>query len=389
MRLVDLCPYGVFPPRSGGHRLVHHTSFCLGLRHEVWVFAMGLRRSDGLRLRSFVQRPGGRYVEYRHVTPLTLLSYLRRRRTGLPPLRASSVLRWTAPDVLKHRLAAADVVQVETPWQFAFARATASCPIVLVEQNAEAQLLAARSVSRRLVALATRLERVALLEADAVIFLSPEDRTAVTDAYGLVRRDLYTCGVGVDTETFQPALDAERAAAKAALGVVGPVALFAGSWHLPNRSALAAVRIIAARTPGWTFLVVGSVGRPADSAGRVRVTGAVDDVLPFLRAADVALNPMTEGGGVNLKVPEYLAMGLPVVTTRFGMRGLDIADVVEVAEVNDFPAAIGRLAAAPARRARGAAARRVAQTGFGWEAIAAAREAIYCELIARRARVVG
>src|SRR5439155_1549071 len=223
MRLVDLCPYGVFPPRSGGHRLVHHTSFCLGLRHEVWVFAMGLRRSDGLRLRSFVQRPGGRYVEYRHVTPLTLLSYLRRRRTGLPPLRASSVLRWTAPDVLKHRLAAADVVQVETPWQFAFARATASCPIVLVEQNAEAQLL-------------------------------------------------------------------------------------------------------AARTPGWTFLVVGSVGRPADSAGRVRVTGAVDDVLPFLRAADVALNPMTEGGGVNLKVPEYLAMGLPVVTTRFGMRGLDIAD---------------------------------------------------------------
>ena len=162
-----------------------------------------------------------------------------------------------------------------------------------------------------------------------------------------------------------------------------------GSWHLPNRSALAAVRVIAARTPGWTFLVVGSVGRPAESAGRVRVTGPVDDVLPFFRAADVALNPMTEGGGVNLKVPEYLAMGLPVVTTRFGMRGLDIADVVEVAEVNDFPAAIGRLAAAPARRARGAAARRVAQTGFGWEAIAAAREAIYCELIARRARVVG
>jgi len=389
MRLVDLCPYGVFPPRSGGHRLVHHTSLLLGRRHEVWVFAMGLRRSDGLRLRSFIQRPGGQYVEYRHVTPLTLLSYLRRRRTGLPPLRASSMLRWTAPAVLRRRLAAADLVQVETPWQFAFARARASCPIVLVEQNAEAELLATRSFSRRLVALAARLERAALLQADAVIFLSPEDRAAVTDAYGLARGDLHTCGVGVDTETFRPALDAERAAAKAALGLVGPVALFAGSWHLPNRSALAAVRIIAARTPGWTFLVVGSVGRPADSAGRVRVTGPVDDVLPFFRAADVALNPMTEGGGVNLKVPEYLAMGLPVVTTPFGMRGLDVADVVEVAEVNDFPAALERLAAAPARRALGAAARRAAQTGFGWEAIVAAREAIYCELIARRARVVG
>src|SRR5439155_10718911 len=175
--------YGVYPPRSGGHRLVHHVSLCLGASHEVFVFTMGLRRFEGLRLRSFVQRPGDRYMEYRHLTPLTVLSYLRRRRTGLPPLRASAELRWTAPAALRRRIAAADVVQVESPWPFAFARATASCPIVLVEQNAEAQLLAARSVSRRLVALATRLERAALLEADAVIFLSPEDRTAVTDAY--------------------------------------------------------------------------------------------------------------------------------------------------------------------------------------------------------------
>ena len=389
MRLVDLCPYGVYPPRSGGHRLVHHVSLCLGASHEVFVFGMGLRRFEGLRLRSFVQRPGDRYMEYRHVTPLTFLSYLRRRRTGLPPLRASSELSWTAPAALRRRIAAADIVQVESPWPFAFARATASCPVVLVMQNAEARLLAERAVPRRLAAFAARLERAALERADAVIFLSAEDREVVSEAYGLARGGCFTCGAGVDCVEFQPVSDTERAAAKAALGLAGPVALFAGSWHLPNRSALAAVRTLGARASGWTFLVVGSVGRPEETADGVRVTGPVADVRPYFRAADVALNPMAEGSGVNLKVLEYLAMGLPIVTTPFGVRGLDAADVVQVAELPEFPTALAALADPAERRRRGVAARHAAETRFSWEAVARARERILEALVAERRRALG
>jgi glycosyltransferase involved in cell wall biosynthesis len=386
MRIVDLAPYGVFPPRSGGHRLVHHTSLCLAARHEVFVFAMGLRRGDGLRLRSFVQRPAGRYVEYRHVTPLTFLSWLRRRRTGLPPLRASAVLRWTAPAALRRELARADVVQVESPWQLDFARTAARCPVVLVMQNAEARLLASRGVSGRLAALAARVERAALERADAVVFLSAEDRAAVTGDYGLARAGCHTPGVGVDTDEFRPASEAERARAKTALGIAGPVALFAGSWHLPNRSALETVRALAARVPSWTFLVVGSVGRPAETTERVRITGPVADVLPYFRAADVALNPMCEGSGVNLKVLEYLAMGLPTVATPFGVRGLDVTDVVRVAEVGEFPDALATLSDPDERGRRGAAARHAAETRLGWEAVTRVRERIL-EEAARAPRV--
>lgn len=386
MRIVDLSPYGVFPPRSGGHRLVHHTSLGLGARHEVFVFAMGLRRGDPLRFRSFVQRPADRYVEYRHVTPLTFLSWLRRRRTGLPPLRASAVLRWTAPAALRRELARADVVQVESPWQLEFARAAASCPVVLVMQNVEARLLAARGISRRLVALAARVERTALARADAIVFLSAEDRAAAAADYGPPGAAVHTCGVGVDTEEFQPASDAERAAAKTALGLTGPVALFAGSWHLPNRSALDAVRALATRVPGWSFLVVGSVGRPEETTDRVRVTGPVADVQPYFRAADAALNPMREGGGVNLKVLEYLAMGLPTVATPFGVRGLEVSDVVQVAEVADFPVALTALADPHERLRRGTSARRAAETRLGWDAVTRLRERILEETIAGRAR---
>ncbi len=385
MRIVDLCPYGVYPARSGGHQLVHQTSTHLGTRHHVFVFAMGLRRFDGFRLRSFVQRPGGRYIEYRHVTPLTYLSFLRRGRSGLPPLRASTELRLTAPRVLRRELAAADVVQVEGPWQLAFARRAAPrVPLVLVVQNAEGALLRQRGISSRLRSLAARIERQGLLDADAVISLCREDLAALEAEHGVRPRRAYVCGAGTDTEAFRPAGEMERAAARSALGLSGPVALFAGSWHPPNRAALGALRGLAAHEPEWTFLVVGSVAGPEESNANVRVIGSTAHVGTYFRAADAALNPMTEGSGINLKVLDYLAAGLPTVSTPFGVRGLDVEGVVEVVELEGFPAALRALAEPEARVQRGGKARRAAVDRFGWDAVARARERIYEELVGER-----
>ncbi len=57
------------------------------------------------------------------------------------------------------------------------------------------------------------------------------------------------------------------------------------------------------------------------------------DLLVCLHAADVGLNPVTTGGGSNVKLPAYLAAGLPVVTTAFGLRGYsDLRPYVVVAE---------------------------------------------------------
>jgi glycosyltransferase involved in cell wall biosynthesis len=118
----------------------------------------------------------------------------------------------------------------------------------------------------------------------------------------------------------------------------------------------------------------------------VRVTGPVDDILPYFRAADVAVNPMTEGSGVNLKLLEYLAAGLPTISTPFGMRGLEVGEVVQAADLADFPSALGALEDAGRRAQLGAAARRAAETRFGWEAVAEARERVYRELLERGTR---
>ena len=50
--------------------------------------------------------------------------------------------------------------------------------------------------------------------------------------------------------------------------------------------------------------------------------GFVDDLESQYREADIGLNPVLTGGGSNIKVPEYFARGLAVVTTEYGLRGV-------------------------------------------------------------------
>lgn len=63
------------------------------------------------------------------------------------------------------------------------------------------------------------------------------------------------------------------------------------------------------------------------------------------RLADVALNPMTSGSGTNIKMLDYMAAGLPVISTPVGARGLDLENYENaiICEIPDFPAKIKQI----------------------------------------------
>jgi glycosyltransferase involved in cell wall biosynthesis len=46
----------------------------------------------------------------------------------------------------------------------------------------------------------------------------------------------------------------------------------------------------------------------------------------LFRVSNVALNPMVSGSGTNLKMLDYMAAGLPVISTAVGARGITIED---------------------------------------------------------------
>jgi len=100
--------------------------------------------------------------------------------------------------------------------------------------------------------------------------------------------------------------------------------VFLGSRHAPNVVAVRfLIEQLAPRLPDLELHIVGACALPGRPLPNVVCHGEITDRLKseILRSSDIALNPMAEGGGSNLKVLDYMAAGLPVVATEFGMRG--------------------------------------------------------------------
>jgi glycosyltransferase involved in cell wall biosynthesis len=158
------------------------------------------------------------------------------------------------------------------------------------------------------------------------------------------------------------------------------LALFVGSGHWPNIEAVNQIFNFASELPEIAFVVVGSVCyafSPAAMPPNVLFLGEVDDVTRnlALEMCDVALNPMAHGTGTNLKMLDFFAAGIPVITTPTGARGIDVDDnrYCGVVEMDGFvPAIVALLEAnATVREALALEARALVEEQFDWERIAA------------------
>ncbi|KTG27060.1 hypothetical protein AWR38_29700 [Idiomarina sp. WRN-38] len=167
-----------------------------------------------------------------------------------------------------------------------------------------------------------------------------------------------------------------------------PVALFLGSWHGPNLEAAHFIcRTLAPACPNVVFYLAGSLCEHPDfrqlPPNNVRALGRVSnaELSVLLASVDVALNPMFSGSGSNLKMLDYTASGVPVLTTPFGNRGLDFsAEQVWLAEKADWPSALKRLldSSEAVRQARVASARARTEQAFDWAV--AARQITDCSV---------
>lgn len=164
-----------------------------------------------------------------------------------------------------------------------------------------------------------------------------------------------------DSAQFQPVTVAERAAARAALGVADheyALVTVGNCSDTKNHAALIAALAGCGDSP-WRYLHLGqeaadqaerAQARALGIADRVRFLGAVDDVRPVLQAADLYVMP-SRFEGFSIAVLEALAMGLPAL----------LADVPGLADVRQYvdgvsysaPDAAGLAAALRQAMARG------------------------------------
>lgn len=87
-------------------------------------------------------------------------------------------------------------------------------------------------------------------------------------------------------------------------------------------------RQLVAERPGLVLTVAGRNPAPQfrarlEAAPGVRVEADVPSMAPLLERARLGIAPLLEGGGSRIKLLEYIAHGLPCVSTVVGASGLD------------------------------------------------------------------
>jgi glycosyltransferase involved in cell wall biosynthesis len=304
------------------------------------------------------------------------------------------------PGELDELMAWADVVMVEFPWQFEHCRRRASgTPLALSTHNVEVEKFASWAsaagtrLSRPWLNYVERSEAAAVREADLVIAVKQGDREVFVRGYGADPGRVAVVPNGADTRLYRPADPARRTEAKIRLGLgEKPVAVYTGTVQPANLAGLEWVRRLARRRPDIDFVVVGQVGGEPGTAGNLTTTGQVDDLRPWLEAADLALCPIEHGGGTKIKLLEALAAGLPVVAFPSAIDGLDVRDGEEllVCEPSEeaLAAAVGRLGDDPALAARlGESGRAFMTASHDWELLGDTLDAALSRLIQGELRV--
>jgi glycosyltransferase involved in cell wall biosynthesis len=175
---------------------------------------------------------------------------------------------------------------------------------------------------------------------DAVICVSDNDRQILLND-GVKPELLNTIPHGFNPDPYKlPAKDSLRSD----FGLPDNAVLIAfhGTFsYPPNRDALRVFKqILLPQLEGGqaTFHVI-AIGRnppTEDLHPNIHFTGSVDDVGPWLKACDLAVIPLREGGGTRMKIIDCFAAGLPVVSTSQGIEGIPVVNGREAIICDDW-----------------------------------------------------
>ncbi|WP_158585684.1 glycosyltransferase family 4 protein [Pseudooceanicola sediminis] len=147
----------------------------------------------------------------------------------------------------------------------------------------------------------------------------------------------------------------------------GHTAMFLASNNPSNRQAIRdfidnVLPLVVQEIPDFDLALVGSICSQVPDMANVTKLGRVDDLKDAFQRSPLSVNPMLVGTGINIKLLDAMAAGVPTISTETGVRGLPESYRKGVVIVGDrdyaaFAAEIVRFARDEAlRREMGAAA---------------------------------
>jgi len=222
-------------------------------------------------------------------------------------------------------------------------------------------------------------------DADAVTVVSEADGEALRALIPDLKITVISNGIDLNLYAMAPLPDLTES----------PALVFTGKMdYRPNIDAALwfgreVLPLVTEQVPSARFQIVGMNPHPRLDELRanpnIEITGAVDDVRPYIARAAVYVIPMRVGGGTRFKALEAMASGKAIVSTRLGVEGIPVEDGRELL-LADTPeetaAAILRLLRddGSLHTRLGHAARAFVEARYGWEQIVPRLEEVYEQL---------
>ena len=181
---------------------------------------------------------------------------------------------------------------------------------------------------------------------DAVLTVTDEDRVSLMHDAGVSRRHVRHLPIPAASVTRQRPCHGDMTHAVAFIGKCtwGPN-LIAAKWIIQClapaiENALPTVRVKLVGQGTYEL-------RAMVRSGNVDCEGFVTQLSPKIHSCLCTLAPVRAGGGVNVKVLESLAHGVPVVGTRFASRGVPTDGYLVAETAQDYIARVRDLLTIP------------------------------------------
>jgi glycosyltransferase involved in cell wall biosynthesis len=326
----------VFPIYTGGHVRTSGIARALArLGFRVRVYSLAGRSQDyGIRTllgRSYrIDEIEPNLTEETHLGTFFGLLQSGARRLDYPRYFQNLVLRrGLIPRRLKTALSEADIVICDSPWCPPVPGPWSEKPWFMLSHNLEYRLLEqSESKQKNFATWMQEMEVKAPSEFRDIFACAEEDRDFFRshDPGKNLRLPIIRCGV--DPAAYKVS-EGTRAKVRAELGISdsGRLIVFSGSRYAPNVEALEMLKKFCLKEREFlmreqvSILILGTIVETPFREGAMIATGRVPEVAPYFAASDAGLNAVTRGSGANVKIFEYLAAQLPVISTPFGARG--------------------------------------------------------------------
>lgn len=245
----------------------------------------------------------------------------------------------------------------------------------------------------------SRFIRLAMRQAEGVLFVSESTRTDAERLFGHGHNLRAVASLGIDDTSFANVPSSRIAEALSRLGIEGPYILFLGTVE-PRKNIprlVEAFHSLAKKYPRHALVIAGKLGWNYEAtmnaisnspySGRIHRLGYVapEDKQPLIAGCDVLAYPsLYEGFG--LPVLEGMAAGVPVVTSNVSSMP-EVAGsgalLVDPTSAEEIANAIDAVLSDDSCRSRLRQAGRIQAKKFTWEATARRTYAVYRELANR------